>query len=127
MATATNYIPGVCNINPQEVRKRRLSGHVGLALTVVLAAAALILHATWYFRIVLIIPSFISAIGYLQARNKFCVGFASAKQQNADNGDTVKITDQAALKKDSQKSRFMNLQAVVIAAVVTAVICVIPL
>jgi hypothetical protein len=125
MATSTNYIPGVCNINPQEIRKRRLSGHVGLALTIVLAVAAIVLNVKWYFRIIIILPAFMSAIGYLQARNKFCVGFASAKQQNADGDDIVKITDQDALKKDSQKVRSMNLQAIIIAALVTAMICVV--
>jgi hypothetical protein len=123
---ATHYIPGVCNINPQEIRKRRLSGHAGLVITIILAATAIILHTTWYFRIVVIIPAFVSAIGYLQARNKFCVGFASTKQQNADGIEIVKITDEEALRKDSQKVRSMNLQALMIAALVTAIICVIP-
>lgn len=127
-ATAkSNYIPGVCNINPWEIKRRRMTGHIGLVLTIVLAAIALIMHVNWVFRTVIIIPAFISAIGYLQARNKFCVGFASAKQQHADDGEVVEITDKEALAKDKQKTRSMNLQATIIAAAVTAIICVIPL
>jgi hypothetical protein len=127
-ATAkSKYVPGVCNINPWEIKRRRMSGHIGLALTIILTAIAFVIHVTWIFRIVVIIPAFISAIGYLQAHNKFCVGFASAKQQHADDGEIVAITDKEALAKDKQKTRSMNLQATIIAAAVTAIICVIPL
>jgi hypothetical protein len=64
---------------------------------------------------------------YLQAHNKFCVGFASSKQQNADNGEIVEITEKDALEADRKKIREMNLQATIIAAAVTAIVCVIPL
>lgn len=129
MATAskTNYVPGVCNINPQEIKKRRQAGHFGLAMTILLVAIALILHVSWVFRIVVIIPAFLSTIGYLQARNHFCVGYAGAKQQHADNGDVVTITDKDAIELDKRKTRSMNLQATIIAAAVTAIVCVIPL
>ncbi|MDB5183539.1 MAG: hypothetical protein JWO07_220, partial [Candidatus Saccharibacteria bacterium] len=63
---------------------------------------------------------------YLQAHNKFCVGFAAAKQQNADDGEIVDITDKQALALDKKKTQKMNLQATVIAALVTAIVCVIP-
>lgn len=125
--TNTNYIPGVCNINPQEIRKRQLSGHFGLALTIIFIAVIIILHVSWYLRIIVLIPAFIAAIGYLQAHNKFCVSYASAKQQHADDGDIVAITDKDALALDKRKTRQMNLQATIIAAALTAIICVIPL
>ncbi len=125
---ATNYIPGVCNINPVEVRQRRMSGHIGLVLTLILIILMFALHASWYLRIVIIIPAFISAIGYLQAHNKFCVGYASSGQQHADDGGkVVTITDKEALALDKRKTRTMNFQASVIAALVAAIVIVIPL
>ncbi len=128
MATTvkTSYVPGVCNINPWEVKRRRQAGHFGLAVTIVLVGLSLLMHIPWVFRIVVIIPAYISAIGYLQAHNKFCVGFAGAKQQHADDGDIVKITDKDAIELDKRKTRSMNLQASIIAAAVTAIVCVIP-
>jgi hypothetical protein len=126
-STATpHYIPGVCNINPIEIRKRRMVGHLGLAVTIILIALAFALHVSWIFRIVIIIPAFLSVTGYLQAHNKFCVGFAAQKQQNADTGEIVQITDKDALELDKRKTRTMNLQATIIAAAVTAIVCVIP-
>ena len=124
---STNYVPGVCNINPVEIRQRRMSGHVGLLITGVLIALVFVLHASSYLRIVIFMPAFISAIGYLQARNKFCVGYAGAGQQHADDGGTAQtITDKKALALDKRKTRTMNLQATIIAALVTAIVTVIP-
>src|SRR5437879_5717519 len=102
MVEAAHYIPGVCNINPVEIRKRRVTGHIGLAITIILVALAISMHVSWMFRIIVIIPAFLSAIGYLQARNKFCVSFAAAKQQNADSGEIVEITDKQALGLDKK-------------------------
>ena len=90
---ASNYVPGVCNINPQEIKRRRQSGHIGVAITILLIMLLIATGATWYLRIIIIVPAFIAAIGYLQARNKFCVAYASSGQHHADSGDTVKITD----------------------------------
>ena len=46
----TNYIPGVCNINPVEIRRRRQAGHIGLVLSVVVIVGLIALHAPWYLR-----------------------------------------------------------------------------
>jgi hypothetical protein len=127
MTQTTNYVPGMCNINPMEIRRRRMSGHIGLITTVFLVIIFVLAHTEWYFRIIIILPVFLSAIGYLQARNKFCVGLASAGQQHADNGKAVKITDKKSLDLDKLKTRTMNIQAFVIAIVVTVIVALIPL
>jgi hypothetical protein len=123
MSTTTNYIPGVCNINPQEIRHRQMIGHVGLIITVILFILIFATNAPWYFRLAIFIPAFLSATGYLQARNKFCVGFANAKMQHADDdAEAVAITDKSALKKDKKKAQSINLQSALIAALVVAVV-----
>ena len=71
---ATNYVPGVCNINTKEVAQRRKAGYFGLLLTIILLAALFGLDLNHYYRAVLFVPLFIAAIGFLQARHKFCVG-----------------------------------------------------
>jgi hypothetical protein len=126
MAASSRYVPGVCNINPQEIKQRRNTGHLGLAITLILVALIFVTHASWYLRIIIIIPSFLMAIGYLQARYKFCVGFSAAKQHHADDGAIVDITDKEALALDAKKRQSMNLQATVVAALITAIVCVIP-
>jgi hypothetical protein len=126
MSTKTHYIPGVCNINPQEIKQRRYTGHLGLAVTIVLIVLVFALHVSWYLRVIVIIPAFLMAIGYLQAYNKFCVSYAAAKQHHADDGEVIEITDKEMLALDRKKTRMMNLQATIIAALIAAIVCVVP-
>ena len=69
------YVPGTCNIGPEEVALRRRAGHAGLAVTAALAAALLRsgLHPAW--RLALALPAAGSASGYLQARRRFCANY----------------------------------------------------
>jgi predicted nucleic acid-binding Zn ribbon protein len=122
------YVPGVCNINPNEVKKRRNVGHIGLVILVVLLVVFLVLNISRYIRIILFLPAFISAIGYLQAKNKFCVGYGGAGQQHADTDSAlaVKVTEVPALSADKKRSRQLNLQAFIAALVITVITILIP-
>jgi hypothetical protein len=73
--TAAQYVPGSCNIGPEEIALRRRAGHVGLAVTSALGAALLRsdLHPAW--RLALALPAAGSASGYLQARQRFCANY----------------------------------------------------
>ncbi|MDB5175826.1 MAG: hypothetical protein JWM81_684 [Candidatus Saccharibacteria bacterium] len=131
MTTATQpdaYIPGVCNINHQEVAKRRRLGYIGTAAFIVLLALLLAIGANRYIRLVLFFPASLAISGFLQARNKFCVGFAAAGQQNAAEGSeqASAITDSAALAFDKARARKMNLQTALYAVIVTLLTLVIP-
>ena len=46
MAIKTDYAPGRCNIGTAEIRRRRLSGWVGLGLFVAVVAALLLMKAS---------------------------------------------------------------------------------
>jgi hypothetical protein len=121
----TTYIPGMCNINKQEVSKRRAIGIIGLVFLVVFTILFVLLDFAIWTRLVLFIPAFIMATGFLQAQNKFCVGFAGAGVQHV--GETsVNIEDKKAKRADTLKARTLNLQAVAIAATVTILILFIP-
>ncbi len=69
------YQPGVCNIGPAEIRARRRSGHIGLALTVVGLAVLVALDVPAPWRLVLFLPAAAAASGYLQAAFHFCANF----------------------------------------------------
>lgn len=105
-----------------------MSGNIGIAITIILIALIFIFQTSWYLRIIVFIPAYIAAIGHLQARNKFCVGYASTGHQHADdNSEVIAITDKSARALDKKKTRKMNLQAAAIAGIITAVVVVIPL
>jgi hypothetical protein len=72
---SNQYIPGTCNIGPEEIALRRRAGHVGLAVTAALGAALFRsdLHPAW--RLALALPAAGAASGYLQARQRFCANY----------------------------------------------------
>lgn len=107
----SNYVPGICNINPAEIKQRRNAGHFGLASYLVVLVVLVTLNAAEFWYITLFVPAFIAAIGYLQARSKFCVGYASAGMQHADDDPEAKAVADKAKALDQKRARRMNLQA----------------
>jgi hypothetical protein len=69
------YIPGTCNIGPEEIALRRRAGHVGLAVTAALGAALLRSDLSPAWRLALALPAAGAASGYLQARQRFCANY----------------------------------------------------
>jgi hypothetical protein len=105
------YRPGVCNIGPAEIAKRRRSGHVGAILTVALFAVLVALGVPHWMRFVVALPAAVAASGYLQAYLKFCVGFATLHVFNfGELGPSTKVVDPEARKRD--RARAMQLLAV---------------
>jgi hypothetical protein len=100
------YEPGVCNIGPAEIARRRRAGHIGLIATVALLAALMLLDVHPLVRLALIVPATISASGYLQAMLKFCAGYGQLGVFNLGPlGTTTTITDADALARDRRRAR----------------------
>jgi hypothetical protein len=78
MTTQEGYIPGVCNIGPDEIRRRKRAGWFGLAATFAVGAVLLWLDAPALWRLTLFFPVTASAIGFVQAYKRFCVYFGFA-------------------------------------------------
>src|SRR5512132_2149424 len=72
------YLPGVCNIGPAEIARRRRARLLGAAVTVAVLVAMIALHASPLVRFLVALPAAGTAIGLLQAWLKFCVAFGSA-------------------------------------------------
>jgi hypothetical protein len=126
--TPEAYIPGVCNINRAEIASRRKAGYFGIALFVIVAAALYALTAVRLTRLLLFVPAFIAAIGFLQAKHKFCVSYAASGLQNAADGasDAAKVIDEAAHATDKKRARRLNAQAALIAVLVTLLAVLLP-
>ena len=122
------YRPGVCNIGPAEIARRRRSGHIGLIAAVVLFAVLVAVGAPPLFRLLLVIPVAVSASGYLQAYLKFCAGFGAAGVYNfGELGTTDKVADAAAKALDRAKSTRIGLASFAIGAVVAIVAALLPI
>jgi hypothetical protein len=122
------YQPGVCNIGPAEIRRRRLSGWIGLAITIVYLVAAFAFAWPPAWRLLVALPVFLSAQGFLQAAFHFCVGFASRGLYNFGAlGTEESVQDAEFRKKDQRKALQITLLAAGVALVVAVVAFLIPI
>lgn len=116
----TQYIPGVCNIGPAEIAVRKRLGWYGLLITVVLEALFIWFGVSPWVRLVLFVPMFFSANGFLQGFMHFCAGFGMRGLFNfgpqVGKTDTVSQAEFRAL--DRKKAQQIFLYAVIIALVV---------
>ena len=70
------YVPGVCNIGPEEIRRRRASSMVAFGVAAAGLAMLIALGAPHPVRLVLLLPLWGGTFSWLQARRRFCGGFA---------------------------------------------------
>ncbi len=99
------YVPGTCNIGPEEIALRRRFGHASLAVTAALATALLrsSLHPAW--RLTLALPAAGAASGYLQARQRFCANFGYRGVYNFETrGHEEQVADDQALAEDRRRA-----------------------
>ena len=123
-----SYSPGVCNIGPAEIARRRMAGHIGLAATMVVFAALVVVGAPHWTRLVLVLPAGGSASGYLQAWFHFCAGFGSRGIYNFGPLGTVQeVADPQARARDRAQSMRIGLGSVAIGVVVAVVAALLPL
>ena len=109
------YQPGVRNIGPTERRKRLALGIASLLAAVVVVAA--VLSVGWPLWTVLFtaFPLYGAAMGFIQYRERFCVGFAGIGVFDVGDG-SHKVTDPRALETDRQRAIRLNLRALGIGA-----------
>jgi hypothetical protein len=102
----TPYEPGVCNIGPAEIARRRRAGHVGTVVTLVVLGVLVVIDAPPLARFVLALPAAAAASGYLQAWLHFCAGFGSRGIFNFGAlGQTREVKDPTARARDRARAR----------------------
>ena len=100
-----SYIPGVCNIGPAEIRRRRTSGIVGGVVAAGLLAATLATGAPRPVRLLVALPAAGAASGFLQAATHFCAGFGLRGVFNFEATGRVETIEQAEfLAEDRRKA-----------------------
>lgn len=122
MSSATGYQPGVCNIGPAEIRKRRASGFVGLAVAVVFLVVAFVLRWPAPWRLLVALPVFLAAQGFLQAAFHFCVGFATRGLYNFGDLGTQETVQEAEFRRQDRRKALRISALAFAAAVIVAII-----
>jgi hypothetical protein len=122
------YLPGVCNIGSREILRRRAVGIAALVFALIsgytlYAADDLSRSARWG----VFFPLLVSAIGFIQARNKFCLAYGLAGTFNFGKiGDMERVFDIESKKVDRRKAILILLQATLIAGLATALFVSLP-
>jgi len=100
-----DYQPGVCNIGPAEIARRRRAGHTGLLAAIGLFVALLAFAAPDWTRFLVAIPAIGAASGYLQAHLRFCAGFGAAGVFNlGELGPTERVANDADRGRDRMRA-----------------------
>jgi hypothetical protein len=120
MNSTDTYVPGVCNIGPAEINRRKQSGYIGLAVTIVLWLALVILHAPAATRLLVLIPATISASGFIQAYRHFCAGFGMKGVFNfgAEIGKTDTVAQKEFRDQDRNEARKILIASIIIGVIV---------
>ena len=127
MDDETEYIPGKCNIGTREIRRRQLIGGIGLFLTISTVFGFYHQHSSRMARFGTFLPALIMSIGYLQARKKFCLAFGFSGLFNFGNlGQTHHVISEADRETDHRAAIKLILQAIGLAAFITAFIFLLP-
>ena len=122
------YLAGVCNIGPAEIRKRRIVALVGLALLILEVASMRSTHTSHLGRISIFIPALVFSVGYIQSRKKFCLAFGFMGTFNfGKTREIAKVASAEDRARDRRTAIRIFMQSAVLAAVITLAIVILPL
>ena len=121
------YIPGSCNIGKCEIRRRQLVDVLGLFFSISTLLTFNTVDAPSEIRLGIFSPLFVTAIGFVQSRSKFCLAYGFAGTFNLGKlGDIQRV----AGKEDRAADRVTALKILgksfLLAFIATAVVLVLP-
>lgn len=116
------YTAGVCNIGPEEIAARNRVGWIGLVATIVIWALLIVFKVPHIWRVILFLPAFMSAIGFVQGYFRFCVHFGLSGLFNfGPLGKQQNVTDPALRAIDRKQS----LKEIGYSAVISVIVAIV--
>jgi len=126
--STTDYVPGSCNIGKGEIRQRQIVALIGLALSISALVTIISTDAPRGARLVIFLPLMVASIGWVQSRRKFCLAYGFMGTFNFGKlGQLSKVADSASRAADRKTALGILFQSTAYAAVVTAIIYLLPL
>jgi uncharacterized membrane protein len=124
----TEYIAGVCNIGPAEIRKRQTVAILGLVLVALGIASLHRTHAPHLARLSIFVPALVFSVGFVQSRKKFCLAFGFMGTFNfGKSRDLARVASPEDRARDRKTALTIFAQAAVIAAGITIIVSLLPL
>lgn len=113
------YIPGVCNIGPEEIKNRRATGILWSVISIGFLGLLFLINANPFWRLITFFPAFIAFNGFYQAYFHFCAGYGNRGLYNVAKSvgkyDTVERTE--FRKKDKRKAQQILVLSLLTAAI----------
>ena len=123
-----SYIPGTCNIGKGEIRRRQLVALIGLALSVTSLVGFVATGAAPTARLGIFLPLTVFAIGFVQSRRKFCLAYGFMGTFNFGKlGQLSKVSSKEAQAADRKTALAILGQSLGLAALLTAIVYILPL
>lgn len=121
------YRAGACNIGPAEIARRRRSGVVGLTIAAALAVLLVVADLESIPRLAIAPPLFVGILGIIQARLRFCVGFAAAGVRNFGAlGNGSRIAERTARTADLRRAIGITMAVAVVSGAIAVVFALLP-
>lgn len=121
------YRAGACNIGPQEIARRRRSGHAGMVLAIATFGLLAAARAPRAVRLTVALPATAAAAGYLQARLRFCAGFGLWGVANfGPLGRTQAVFDAGARDRDRRRALQIGAASLALGAAAGIVAALVP-
>ena len=123
-----SYIPGTCNIGKGEIRRRQLVALIGLALSVTSLVGFVATNAAPSARLGIFLPLAVFAFGFVQSRRKFRLAYGFMGTFNFGKlGQLSKVSSKEALAADRKTALAIPGQSLGLAALLTAIVYILPL
>ncbi|MFX1536058.1 MAG: hypothetical protein ACFFDI_17720 [Promethearchaeota archaeon] len=120
MTSKDTYVPGVCNIGDAETAQRRRLGWVGLIITVIGLFLLISLNFEPLFAFLLFFPASFSALGFIQARKRFCALYGLTSVYNFDEiGMQIQVEEKENQTRDRKEAYILILQSIVVGIIVS--------
>lgn len=97
------YIPGNVNIGRKEKARRIQNGWIYIVLAILAFVLMVFFDLPRIYRLLIYIPATMSALGFLQARESFCVLYGLKGEYRMDN-ERNKVIDSDQLSVDRKSS-----------------------
>ena len=125
---SSEYIAGSCNIGKGEIRRRQSVALVGLFLVFFSASTILGTEQSRSVRLSIFLPAMIFAVGFIQARKKFCLAYGLAGTFNFGRlGSITKVQSEQDKKADRKTAINIFAQSALLAGAITLVFFALPL
>jgi hypothetical protein len=126
--SSNSYVAGSCNIGKGEIRRRQVVALIGLALSLLTFIGFISTSASASARISIFAPLAVTFIGWVQSRKKFCLAYGFMGTFNFGKlGDISRVADKASKSADRKTALKILVEALLYAAIATALVAALPL